>query len=152
MLTERTHCDIWQPYQPIPRLRSRSSSSPWARALVLSPPHKINDHLPIAHLLGSCRIPRIPSRTTSTEEFRFPEACRGETAHPDRVYAFPGLCFVFPHSPTSELIYNTARRSSPHAPLESRPNSHERPLPEIWMGSRCIRLRTPMSTQYCRPG
>ena len=63
--TEQTHCDIWHPSQPIPRFRSRSSSSPRARALVLSPPHKIDDHLPIAHLLRSCRISRIPSRTTS---------------------------------------------------------------------------------------
>ena len=62
---EQTHRDIWHPNQPIPRFRSRSSSSPRARALVLSPPHKINDHLPITHHLRSCRISRIPSRTTS---------------------------------------------------------------------------------------
>ena len=112
MLTEQTHCDIWHPYQPIPRLRSRSSSSPRARALVLSPPHKINDRLPITHLLRSCRVPRIPSRTTSTEELRFPEACRGETAYPDRVYAFPGLYFGFLCSLTSVLTYDTIRWSS----------------------------------------
>ena len=117
---EQTHCDIWHPNQPVPRFRSRSSSSSRTRALVLSPPHKINDYLPIAHLLRSCRIPRIPSCTTSTEEFRFPEACRDETAYPDRVYAFPGLCFVFLCSRTSVLTYDTVRWSSLPSNLSSK--------------------------------